>query len=527
MTKRLFEKTEAYGILCLCICTSLIPNITGDVPINEQVLENSLVINHLGDENSEICGYVTDNETGDALDDVDVRLYWEDQEGNYGWNSTPTNLQGLYHFTTAAVDFNLDFFHPLYFHGYSAWLTIGENEIYWFNISLVPVPEQTVHIQGFITDNSSGAPIEGAEILLYWMDNEGHYWENYTGSNTSGYYLIGGIPGRTQIIVDYLHYYFTYSTELFTQNNSIIWLNISLIPYPSITSKVCGYITDAELGDPIPDASVHLYCYTGSGQFYNYTHTDDIGFYSLGSIPGDVDIMAYKEDYGTSWSPDLVIGENETLWVNLTLTFYPSKNAHIKGYIIDNETHAVVRNAFIRYDWKDEVGHFYSESTFTDQKGYYTISAPAGAVQFHIMGNGYTNQQTSWFFIEQNSDHWLNSTLSPEITLTFMKPQPGIYINNVSRFPILSKLLSRFFPTSKPLIIGPLEITVNIMKSTLGCNRVEFYIDTLYRGTDSNAPFTYYWNLTGVFKPTHEIRVIAYDNAGPCSIETITVRKIM
>ncbi len=78
-----------------------------------------------------------------------------------------------------------------------------------------------------------------------------------------------------------------------------------------------------------------------------------------------------------------------------------------------------------------------------------------------------------------------------------------------------------------PLIIGPLEITVNITTSTLGCNRVEFYIDStsivgLIR--KSRLPIT--GIQTGVLKQKHEIQVIAYDNAGPCTIETITVRKV-
>ena len=46
-----------------------------------------------------------------------------------------------------------------------------------------------------------------------------------------------------------------------------------------------------------------------------------------------------------------------------------------------------------------------------------------------------------------------------------------------------------------------MEITVNITKSTLGCNRVEFYIDISIAGTDTEAPFTYYWNRERFFQP--------------------------
>ncbi len=320
--------------------------------------------------------------------------------------------------------------------------------------------------------------------------------------------------------------YFQYSSDFFfTQNNSLIWFNISLIPYPVATAVVCGYITDAELGDPIPDAQVYVHCVTEYGAYSNYTDTNEIGFYTLGTIPGNVDIYCYRSDYDSSSSNDNEVNENDTLWLNFTLTYQPDENSEVKGYVIDSQTHAAVRNAFIRYHWKDDVGHFYSKSTFTDQKGYYLITVPRGQVQFFITGNGYSNQQTSWFFIDDYLNSWLNVTLEPEISLVFDKPQPGIYINNVLRFPFLSKILSRFFPNSIPLIIGSLEITVNITKVTLGCNRVDFYIDGVYLRTDTEQPFTHTWNEKGFSK--HAIQVIAYDNAGPCRIETIMVRKLL
>ncbi|MBN1860161.1 MAG: hypothetical protein JW840_01730, partial [Candidatus Thermoplasmatota archaeon] len=305
-----------------------------------------------------------------------------------------------------------------------------------------------------------------------------------------------------------------------------IWFNISLVPYPAVSVVVCGYITDADIGDPIPDAYVSLYCSSEYGSFYNTTYTNGIGFYSLGTIPGNVSIYSHRFGYGSSSSSTYLVNENDTLWVNLSLSFRPIEDSKVKGYVTDGETHAAVRNAFIRYDWKDDVGHFYSKYTFTDQKGFYSITAPTGSVQFFFTGNGYTNQQTSWFFINEYSDSWVNATLEPEITLMFEKPQSHIYINNNARFPLLSRFLSRISPGSLPLIIGPLEIIVNITKtSIMGCSRVDFYIDEVYLWTDSQEPFTYMWNTKSSSR--HIIQAIAYDNAGPCRIESIMVRKIV
>ncbi|MCX6671264.1 MAG: Ig-like domain-containing protein [Euryarchaeota archaeon] len=525
MTKRLITKAVVLCIICLFFGTSAIANRTEGVPIKEQVAEEPQSIGQMSNQNSVICGYITDNVTGDPLGDVEVGLSWEDFEGNTGWNTTYTDSTGFYLFITVPVEFRLQFYPENYFNEYSSTLTVWENQIFWFNISLIPIPEQTARIQGYLTDSISGEPIQSAIVTLNWYEEGTHYWYNYTYSNSSGYYYIGSIPGRVIIYVHYDNYFSYDSGDLFIQNNSLIWFNISLIPYPTASAFVCGYITDAELGDPIPNAQVDVSCYTEYGYFSNITYTDEIGFYTLGTIPGNIDIWYHCQDYESSSSQNHEVKENETLWINLTMTYHPTEDSEVKGYVIDGQTHAAVRNAFIRYDWRDEVGHYYSKSTFTDQKGYYLITAPAGLVQFFITGNGYTTQQTSWFTIYEYSESWLNVTVEPEISLVFDKPQPGIYINNELRFPLFSRILSRFFPKSIPLIIGPLDITVNITKSTLGCNRVEFYIDNEYLGTDTEEPFTYYWNEKGFSK--HTIQVLAYDNAGPCRIETIIVRKLM
>jgi hypothetical protein len=525
MSKSRISKAVVFGIICLFVGTSVTPSIIGEVSTREQANQEPQLASRISDGNSVICGYVNNNETGDPLENVEVEQTWHDSEGDSHWNNTYTDATGYYHLNTAAVDFQLYFTSDYFFREYSSWMSIGENEIFWYNISLIPVPPETVHFSGFITDNSSGEPIEGANIYLYWYDTEDHYWYNYTKSNVSGHYNLGAIPGETHIYVTCSNYFSHESEEYFTENGSIIWLNISLIPYPPVSAVVCGYITDAEIGDPIPGASVNLYSFTEDGQWNNHTYTDTIGFYRIGSIPGDINLHVYMQDYASSYSNDLVIHENDTIWVNLSMEYEPTETSLIKGYVVDNETHAAVRNAFVRFDWKDEIGHFYSQYTFTDQKGYYWIEAPEGTIQFMITANGYTNQQTPWFYLQDYTESWLNMSLSPEITLVFSKPQIGIYINNELRFSILSKVISRFFPRSKPLIIGPIDITVNITKSTMGCDRVEFYIDDIYQGADSDAPFTFYWSKIGF--STHLIRVIAYDNAGPCTIETMMVRKIL
>ncbi len=525
MKKPCISKAVVCCIIGILLSISLIGTITADASITKHDAIEYASPAKLRDGTSVICGFTTDIVTGLAIANVQVNIDWEDSEGHDGWNSTYTTDAGFYLFTTGPVEFRLYFYPDDYFNEYSDLLTVGEDQTFWYNLSLTAIPDQTASIQGYITDNATGEPISEANSYIYWNDEE-HSWSNYTYSNSSGYYHIGAIPGIVRMSINFNNYYSYHSEELFLENNSLLWFNISLIPYPTVSVIVRGFITDAQLGNPIPDASVSVHCYTPHGQFSNYTNTDEIGYYSIGTIPGTVRILSYESNYESTSSPEFVVTENETYWVNLSLTFQPDENAIVKGYVTDGETHAAVRNAFVQYNWKDEVGHFYGKSTFTDQKGYYWITAPEGTVQFFITGNGYTLHQTPWFFLNQSLDHWLNASLEPEISIQFEKPLSSIYINNQSRFPLLSKVLFRVFPGSIPLIIGPLQITVNVTNASIqGCSRVEFYIDGVYLRTDAEEPYTYDWTTKGFLK--HTIQVIAYDNAGPCTIESITVTKFM
>jgi protocatechuate 3,4-dioxygenase beta subunit len=525
MSRNQMRKGIVCGILCVFLGTGLLPSLQGDFVTPRHAPQDVQTTPVFNEENSMICGYVNDSVTGDPLENIDVEQYWQDTQGNYGYNFTHTDVDGFYMFHTAAVSFRLYFFSSDYFREYTPMMSIGENEIFWYNVSLIPVPPITVHFTGFITDSATGQPLEHACVSLNWYDTEGHYWYNYTYSNASGYYYIGMIPGETYMYVSLDNYFEYDSPEFLTMNNSLIWWNVSLFPYPSPCAMICGYVTDNQNGDPLPDAGVSLYSNTEHGQWSNQTATDQTGFFTIGSIQGIVSVSVWKSSYSSAWIGNLEISENEICWVNISLEYQPTETSGIQGYLVDAGTYAAIPHAYVRYDWRDDIGHFFSQYTFTDQKGYYSISAPEGHLQFLFTGNGYSNQYMNWFEIGAYAIRWLNTSLSPEIKVEFLQPQSGVYFHNQLMHPKLAKLILRFFPDKKPVIIGPVDIIVNVTNATMGCNRVAFYIDGKYWGSDSEPPFTCYWKKIGFF--THEIRAIAYDNAGPCASTSILVRKVL
>ena len=512
------------GIVLLCGGTSIVPCIRGSEVTNESTMQTNQHLLMLPNENSLINGYVTDNATGEPLEDVFVSETWRDDQGQYHSNDTITDSTGYYLMhSPSKISFDLYFHLDNYFSEGTQEFYLPENETFWYNISLIPYPPVTVHFHGYITDNSSGEPIEGVYVNLYWHDYQGHYYHNNTQTNASGYYSLGSIPGTIHFAID-KEGYFGYDAQFDLPNNSTLWFNVSLVPMPPVSSVVCGYVTDAQTGEFLTDVQVHLDCATENGYFYNYTWTNDFGFYRLGTIPGRIYLYGYKENYSSYHSNSFTIDENQTRWMNFTMDYQVEETAQVKGYVVDNLTSSAIYHAFISVTWKDNLGHFSTNSTLSDRTGYYEISVPDGSVQCLVTAEGYLDQRSSWMMISEG-ELWYNARLAPEISVEIIKPHPGLYVMNHLLFPLMSKMLTRFFPRRVPLVIGPIEITVNVTRSTLGCNRVEFFIDNRLVKTDTEAPFTYLWKSMSLSR--HTVRVVAYDNAGPCDIKSFVVRKVL
>ena len=86
-------------------------------------------------------------------------------------------------------------------------------------------------------------------------------------------------------------------------------------------------------------------------------------------------------------------------------------------------------------------------------------------------------------------------------TVRITKPVNGTYFMNV-----------RILPFPGILIFGPITINVEASQEQFGINRVEFYIDNIYKSTDITRPYSYTWRSPLFFK--HYISVKAFDNSG-------------
>ncbi|HID24949.1 MAG TPA: hypothetical protein EYP23_00570 [Thermoplasmata archaeon] len=91
------------------------------------------------------------------------------------------------------------------------------------------------------------------------------------------------------------------------------------------------------------------------------------------------------------------------------------------------------------------------------------------------------------------------------------KPEPGVYVANYKVLPL----------PSMTIVFGSIDVEVNAS----GMEGVDFYIDGVFKATDTMEPYVWTWDEKTFGK--HTIKVVAYDNAGNHASDEVTVWKFL
>jgi protocatechuate 3,4-dioxygenase beta subunit len=311
-------------------------------------------------ENSIVCGYVNNAENSAPIKNAYVDLLGRDSEGHYYHNDTYSDSSGFYSINVAAGDFKLDFEADRYYSNSSEDYNIGEYETLWVNTSLCPYPPENSVVCGYVTDASTGDPIEDAYVglSLNWWDDQGHHDWNSTHTDSSGYYSMSVAAGVIDLHVSVNGYYSKYAEDYAIGEDEILWVNFSIYPRLPENSVVCGYITDETTGDPIGDNRVGLSWSDELGnRDSNGTYTDSSGYYSMSVATGHVRLYVYVEGKNPEQYVD--IDEYEILWVNFSIFCIPPKNSTVRGYVTDEQTGDPIKYAGVGLWWEDNQGHYY------------------------------------------------------------------------------------------------------------------------------------------------------------------------
>ena len=364
-------------------------------------------------ENSIVCGYVNNAENSAPIKNAYVDLLGRDSEGHYYHNDTYSDSSGFYSINVAAGDFKLDFEADRYYSNSSEDYNIGEYETLWVNMSLWPYPPENSVVCGYVTDASTGDPIEDAYVGLNWWDDQGHHDWNSTHTDSSGYYSMNVVAGKIDLYVGADGYYSKYTEDYAIGEDEILWVDFLIYPHLPENSVVCGYVTDETTGDPIGDNRVGLSWSDELGnRDSNGTYTDSSGYYSMNVEAGHVRLYVYVEGKNPEQYVD--IDEYELLWVNFSIFCIPPKNSTVRGYVTDGQTGNPIKYAYVDLDWEDNQGHYYGDYTYTDSSGYYSMSVAAGVIDLYVRADGYFKEYTDNYNIDEHETLQIDVSLYPK-----------------------------------------------------------------------------------------------------------------
>jgi len=358
-------------------------------------------------QNALLCGYVKDEETGNAIENATVYVFHDNALTNL-----TTDRNGFYSIYLEAGKIYIYCNALGYYFENVGEFEIKEYETLWVNISMRKAPPQNSTVCGYIRDNETGKPIENARVDVLWEDDKNNTIWNISTSDKNGFYEIRIPPGKINVGANADGYLYEMSDIYSIKDGERLWVNLSLPPAPPEDAVVCGYLKDVVNGEGVGGVEVHLWWGDGKHSKHKSTESDKNGFYSLNTAMGHISLHFSKEGYFSEFEYyDIKAGE--TLWLNISLYPLPSINAGVRGYVVDNSTGSPVRNATVVATWRDDAGHSLSNSTHTDDDGFYTIPVPAGEITLSFYATGYFSNGGNMFIIGEGEDVWFNASLVP------------------------------------------------------------------------------------------------------------------
>ncbi len=159
-------------------------------------------------------------------------------------------------------------------------------------------------IEGYVTDEETEAPLEGAKV-----------WVNETGqaayTDETGFYRLYLPPGTYNVTAQAFGYYDSSAEGVEVVEDVLTPQDFDLAPMPS--GFIAGTVTDVETGLPIEGAIITLLDTPAA------TATDEDGCYSIEAPEGTYDVEAWAWGYKESIAHDVVVEENETVIADLNL----------------------------------------------------------------------------------------------------------------------------------------------------------------------------------------------------------------
>ncbi len=96
-----------------------------------------------------------------------------------------------------------------------------------------------------------------------------------------------------------------------------------------------------------------------------------------------------------------------------SMNLFSTENAQVCGYVADSESGIPLSNTYVSMDWRDNMGGWDWNSTYTNASGYFLMNVAAGSIHLYVSKDGYFSEYSDWESISAYEILWKNYSLDP------------------------------------------------------------------------------------------------------------------
>ncbi len=345
-----------------------------EIDEDEQEVQDFTMLAH-GGEDSSVAGMVTDNATGDPLNETQIGMWNTPAER---WYERDNEADGSYNFTLFPGDWRLSAKHDDYYEE-ERMIQLANDKHLYEDFALDPKLPEDTRFYGVVTDNLTGDPM--ANITVAVEDSHGEHNETTTDAN--GNFSMNVHAGEYLVTVMGPRGYGNAMLEIEFPADDEVEQDFALDP-----SNVRGFVLD-ENGDPIPGTIVASFALDNFGEDMDppMVMAEADGYYEFTVAPNYYWFLAMIQggNYAANVSRVTVIDLETVIWANMTIW---ENDATISGVVTDPDGQPL-EGARVSVVGK-YMPIMFAPSNSTDAAGHYELELPRGD---YIVQATYTGEE--------------------------------------------------------------------------------------------------------------------------------------